>query len=554
MTQVFWLVALLLLRPHPAQEGGEKPDEKKIRALIEKLDADDPEARSQAERELGALDEAVVPLLEKARAGAGAEVRSRLDRVIGDLTLPRRWVRDLSGEEAETQQAFARLEQSLRTKTLDRRQAARILNAALLSSSVQDNLKHSLVNIAERNQVTEIWPSLVELLLRDDPEAGYVLNALQRLRLPKEAGDEVLKALPRMKNRSNLNQVLELLIRLKPERAKLDPVIQALLDDADESSSYTITNYISTGRLPVSLKSALKCWNSKNRNLRQTGAREAVLRVPPDESVKDVLDLLGSSDWEEITLAADYVGRHRVRAAAVPLVEALQKQSAEDRARRDLSAGGLGLRRTYFPGSDPSQVKARVSAAFRTLGPEDLIKGWLAGGGPPSRLALVGIIGDLDLRPLAGEVVAALDDKDAQVRLASARALGSLPHPDAAAKLEGLLKDESVPVRRAALLSLAQTRGVAATKVVLEQLRSDKPDVQAMAAEVLPAMDLEVVLDDLTRESALSSAMTKYALAGLVAYHGDSFLHRVMARVGGKLSVDELQSLVRLIQTARGYR
>jgi len=47
---------------------------------------------------------------------------------------------------------------------------------------------------------------------------------------------------------------------------------------------------------------------------------------------------------------------------------------------------------------------------------------------------------------------------------------------------------------------------------------------------------------------------TEYALASLVATHVDSLLHRVMARVGSKLSADELQTMVRVIQTARGYR
>jgi hypothetical protein len=37
-----------------------------------------------------------------------------------------------------------------------------------------------------------------------------------------------------------------------------------------------------------------------------------------------------------------------------------------------------------------------------------------------------------------------------------------------------------------------------------------------------------------------------------VAYHGDSLLHRVMARAGAKVSADELQSMIRLIQAARG--
>jgi HEAT repeat protein len=550
MTPVLWILALL---PALAQDNGEKPDDQKVRALVEKLDADDPEARSQAERELSAMDEGIVSQLEKARAGAGAEVRSRLDRVIGELTLARRWVKELSGEEAEAQQAFGRFDQSMRAKTLDHRQAARIVNAVLLSPAIPENLRRGLAGVAERHQVVEIWPALVELVPREDQEGTYALGVLQRLKLPKEATEEILKAIAKMKPRSNVSPALDLLVRLKPERSKLDPVLQAMLEEADDSSCFTITNYVSSGRLQVSLKTALRCWNCKARNVRQSGGREAVLRVAPDESVQEIVDLLGSSDAEEIGLAADYVGRYRLRQAAAPLVEALQKQSAEERLRRDPAAFGVA-RRIPYPGIDSLQVRTRLIAAFRALGPEDLIKDWLAAAGPPPRQVLVGLIGELDLRPLAALVVAAAGDKDALVRQAVARALATLPNPDAGAALESLLKDESIPVRRAALQSLAQVRGAAATSIVLEQLRTGPPDVQAMAVEVLPAMNLDLVLDDLTRGQALEGAMTRYAIAGLVAAHGESLLHRVMARAAGKLSADELQAMVRLIQSARGLR
>ena len=86
------------------------------------------------------------------------------------------------------------------------------------------------------------------------------------------------------------------------------------------------------------------------------------------------------------------------------------------------------------------------------------------------RGTLVGLIGELDLRTLAGEVVSAVDDKDAAVRQTAARALAGLPHPDAAKKLEGLLKDESIAVRRVALQSLAQVKGAAATPIVLAHI------------------------------------------------------------------------------------
>jgi HEAT repeat protein len=352
---------------------------------------------------------------------------------------------------------------------------------------------------------------------------------------------------PKVKNRSSINTALDLLVRLKPDRAKLDPVIQAMMDDADDSSVYTITSYLSNGRLQVSLKTALKCWNSKNRNVRQSIGREMVLRIPPDESVKEIIEGLASADWEEVAMSADYVARHRVKQAAAPLVDALQKHAAEERARGALA-------RTRIMPYEAAQTRGRLVAAFRALGPEELVKGWLAAGGGPSRLALVGMIGELDLKPLAGELIAALDDKDPQVRQAAARALATIPHPEAGAKLEALLKDESIPVRRAALQSLAQAKGTAATPVALAQLRSEHPDVQAMAVEVLPTMNLDLVLDELTKEAALANAMTRYALAALVAHHGDGVLHRVIARTAGKLSVDDLQAMVRLIQSARGLR
>jgi hypothetical protein len=539
MTQILCILALAF---SPQEDGG-KPDEAKLRALIEKLDADDADVRGRAERELAGMDEAIVPLLEKSRTGASVEARSRLDRVIGDLTLARRWVKDLSGDEQEGMQAYSKLEQSIRNKSLDRRQAGRIVKAALVSQTVSDDVRHTLYSLAERNQLVEVWPALLELLSRDDQEANYALNSLQRLKLPKEATDDFLKAIPKVRNRSNINSILDLLVRLKPERTKLDPVVQSLLEEADDSSIYTITSYLSNGRLQVSLKTALKCWNGKNRTIRQSVGREVVLRVPPDESLKEVLDLLSSADWEDVSLAADYVARHRVRQAAAPLVDSIQKQQADDRQR---------LRR--MQPYEATQLRSRLVAAFRSLGPEELIKGWLSAGGPPSRLSLVVLIGELDLRTLVGEVVEALSDKDAQVRQAAARSLATRPHPDAGTKLEALLKDESVPVRRAALQSLAAAKGAAATATVLAQLRSDQPDVQAMAVEVLPSMNLDLVLDDLTKEASLGNAMTRYALAALVATHGDTVLHRVIARVGGKVSIEELQGMVRLIQSARGVR
>ena len=542
------LALLGLLRPAAAQEA--PPDEQKVRELVEKLDANDVSVRAQAEGELSALGEAVVPLLEKARAGASSESRARLEGIIGEVTLARRWLKDLSGDEQASTEAYTKFEQALRAKTLDRKQAVRILTLALGSESVSDNVRHNLYAMAERHKIVEIWPVLVQQVAREDQESNYASSYLQRLRLPPEAGDALLKVLPKMKNRSAAIQMLELVAKLKPDRAKLDTALQAMTEDGDDGTNYQVLNYITSGRLQPSLKTMIRFWRTGNRSYRQSyNTREAVLRGVPDDSVKELIGWLGSADAEDAALAADYVAKHKVAEAAVPLVEALQK-IAEERA------GGPGQGAMVFPRGayvgPQGPVRPKLVGALRALGAEGLVKGWLAAGGPPSRSALVGLIGDLELRPLAGEVLAALEDKDPEVRRAAARVLASLPHADAAARLEARLKDENIPVRRAALLSFAQLRGPAATGTVLEQLRSDHADLQAAAMEVLPSMNVDLVLDELTKEAALGRPMTRYALAYLVVQQGDAMLHRVMARVGPRLSPEDLGTWIRLIQAARG--
>src|SRR5258706_13906474 len=93
------------------------PVEKKVKALVEKLDADEPAARNQAQEELAALGESVVPLLEKAKAGAGVEAPGRIDTILGELTLPAKWAKDFQADQTR-QGAHSRSERGLRAEAV----------------------------------------------------------------------------------------------------------------------------------------------------------------------------------------------------------------------------------------------------------------------------------------------------------------------------------------------------------------------------------------------------------------------------------------------------
>jgi HEAT repeat protein len=536
------LAALLAAVQDPAL------DEKEVLKLVEKLNADDVAQRAQAEADLMALGEGVVPHLEKARPGAPAEARARIDSILQEVTLARRWVKDLA-EEDDPSNAYRRLEEAFKAKTLDRKQLVRIVSAAFQSESVNENLRQYMFSLVDRHKMREIWPALVQLVAREDPDGrSNAISYLQRLRPPKEAADEILKLLVKTRNRSSSMQLLELALSLKPDKAKLDAAVQALLDsEADEDTRTTVLGYISQGRLQVSLGTALRVWRAQRPMRNNAYTREAILRTPPDESVKDVVALLSSSELDEVVLAADYAARHRVAAAAVPLVEALQRQSREGPSTAPLMVWAGDQ---YY--NSAGQVRGVLVRALRALNVEEQARGWLKGEGPPSRAAVLALAGELEIKSLAGEVAACLDDKDPALRREAAKALGALRHEESAPKLEARLKDEIVAVRREALSSIARIRGAAATPIVLDQLRSENPDIQAAAVGLLPSMDLEAVLDELTREPTLGRPYSRYALAVVMVNGGELVTHRVMARVGGKIPASELTDLVRLVQAARG--
>ncbi len=542
---------VLLLAGSVSQEA---PDEKKVREILEKFDSDDVSVRAAAEEELLNLGETVVPLLEKARAGAGAEAKTRIDAVLQVLTMVPKWAKEFA-DEATSNEAYQKFEQALRAKTLDRRQAGRILSLVIQNDKASENARQLVLSAAERHRLSEVWPALLQLVIREDQENNYALSYLQRLKPGPEAADEILKALPRVKSRQTALQLLQTAVSLRPDKSKLDLAIRGMLEgDLDENLRSQLLSQISSGRYPISLKTALSVWKG-SRPYRQnygTYVREALLRAEPDDSVKELLEGLGSAEAEEVLLAADYAGRHKLADAAVPLVEALHRFAGEDRAR-EIPPGTGRVRSAYYV--DENQVRPRLGQVLRTLGIDAQLKKWLGGaaGGPPTA-ALLTVVGELELRSFAGDVTAMLEGKEAPLRREAARVLGTLRHAPSVPALEARLRDEDVSVRRAALHAVVRIRGSAATPLVLAQLRSESPDVQAAAYEVLPYMEPDAVIEDLTKDENLAKPQMRYALAVFLAQNGDAALHRVMARVAGKISCEDLQSAVRLVQAAKAWR
>jgi len=497
-------------------------DEKKIQELVEKCGSDEIEARETATRDLFAMGEAALPLLEKAAAAARGETKARLEKVVADLTLPARWVKD--AVEGDWNQVYQKLDQAIRTKELDRPQLTRVLGALLLNEAVTPEQRQNVLQLVTNHRVREIWPSVVQLMIREETMYENYGSYLQRLRPPKEAAGPLLKAIPKLQNSNSAYQLLELARSLKPERAAVEECFTAIFEGDDANLKNNVSGLIQQGRFVVAFPTMLKWWRDFPA-MRSYPLRESLLRTPPGDAVGDVVNLLKSPQPEDAAMAVEYIGRQRVLGAAAALAGAMEARP---------------------------ELKPQILQAFRSLRADDEIRKWIAGPGSPGRRAAIALAAELGLTSAAPEIARAISDEDPAVRREAVSAAGQLRIPEAADRLESLLKDGDGGVRRAALVSLAQLLRKDATKIVLAHLRSNDPDLLAAAVESLPNVDSEQALAALTTDEALGRPMTRHALAVLIVRGGAATLHRVMARVSGKLSADDLHAEIRLVQAVPG--
>ena len=276
-------------------------DEKKIQELVEKCGSDEIEARETATRDLFAMGEAALPLLEKAAAAARGETKARLEKVVADLTLPARWVKD--AVEGDWNQVYQKLDQAIRTKELDRPQLTRVLGALLLNEAVTPEQRQNVLQLVTNHRVREIWPSVVQLMIREETMYENYGSYLQRLRPPKEAAGPLLKAIPKLQNSNSAYQLLELARSLKPERAAVEECFTAIFEGDDANLKNNVSGLIQQGRFVVAFPTMLKWWRDFPA-MRSYPLRESLLRTPPGDAVGDVVNLLKSPQ-------PDVLDRHR---------------------------------------------------------------------------------------------------------------------------------------------------------------------------------------------------------------------------------------------------
>jgi len=510
------LMTVVLLQQAP------RIDEKKVQELVEKCGSEEIADREAATAELFAMGEAVLPHLEKAMGSARGEIKARLEKVAADLTLPARWAKDLL--EGDWNQAYQKLDQALRTKELDKATAARVISAVILSDSAMPDQRQNVLSLAERYRVRDIWPALLKLIEREDSPYDNYSHYLQRLRPPKEAAATLLKLIPKLENMNANYQLLELARSLKPEPAALEACFTEILEGDDANLKANALNMIHQGRVAVSLKTLLKWWRD-HPTVRAYPLREAVLKTPPGDGVAEMAEMLKSSQSEDAGLAIEYIGRQKVVTAAAALAGALEERP---------------------------EMKPAIFQAFRTLRCEEELRKWISGSPGPGRRPAISLATELGWTAAGPEIARCFADSDAAVRREAAVAAGALRIADAAPKLESLLKDADGGVRRAALVALATLQRKDATRTVLAHLRSDDADLQAAAVEALPLVDAEQALAVLTSDEALGRPITRHALAALIVKGGTPMLHRVMARVGSKVTADDLHAQIRLIQSVSG--
>ncbi len=505
----------------------DKLDEGRVAELIKKLSAEDLNDRDAATNELLALGEAVAPLLSKAMSAADSDTKARLEKIVSEVTLPTKWAKEMIDLPAD--QAFSRLDEAMRAKSLDKPQLGRIVAAVMSSDGASTEHRQYMMNLIERHRLTTAWPALVQMAAREDQEGQNAAYYLQRMRPPPEAAPAIIKILPKLKNYNTVIQLLEVVRAMKLDKGVLESAVGSSLEVDDDSVKMNILSYIQSGRFPVMLKTMMKCWKA-SPNLRQSYAREAFLRATPDDTVKELYEML-KSEGEDLYVAIDYIGRQKVKDGAGPLAETLSRLGPQDASYRQ-----------------------RIMTTLRQLKIEDQVKAWLAGESPISRAALLVLAGELDIKSAGPEAAKSLGDRDPAVRRAAAAALGLLKHADAADALEARFKDDDATVRRAALSAFARVKGKNATPVILATLLGDNADLQAAALDVLPVLDADAILDELTKEANLAKPIARYALAVMIVGGGEATLNRVMVRVAGKVASDDLLAMVKLIQAVRTGR
>jgi HEAT repeat protein len=194
-----------------------------------------------------------------------------------------------------------------------------------------------------------------------------------------------------------------------------------------------------------------------------------------NEGLRQVILMLGHSEWYVVRNVADLLGELRVREAVVPLARTLRH--LDPRARR---AAAVALARVRAP-----ETIEYLAALLRDSDPE-------------LRMSVAGAIGDPEHQALAMPLVLATErERDPRVLLEFCRALGRIRSPAAVQALGRAAQPGRWWWRRrrprarvAAIEGLKVAAGPVATGILEGLLRDHDADVRRAAREALEDLDV----------------------------------------------------------------
>jgi HEAT repeat protein len=225
----------------------------------------------------------------------------------------------------------------------------------------------------------------------------------------------------------------------------------AALDDADVSVKLTALDACLGLGLPA-LGDRLIPWLSDSERRLRLAAAVALSESPSVRAVASLGRALSDGDAGVRSAAAAALGKSGAAEAALALLGHLDDGTPEVRRVVALSLGNLG---------DPRAVVPLI--------------GKIQDARPAVREAVARALAELADKRSSAALVLALHDGDEGVRVAALAALGRIGDPDTITSIGALLPSGTEAVVAAALDALSQIHSPEASKVLIEQLASDRP-------------------------------------------------------------------------------
>lgn len=234
------------------------------------------------------------------------------------------------------------------------------------------------------------------------------------------------------------------------------------LDDADLSVKLTALDACLSFGLPA-LGDRLIPWLSDSERRLRLAAAEALSESPSARAVPSLGRALSDGDAGVRSAAAAALGKSAAPEAVLALLGHLDDGTPEVRRVVALALGDLGDARAVVP-----------------------LIGKIQDSRPAVREAVARALAQLADPRSTPALVLALHDADEAVRSAALSALARIGDPGTVASISGLLENGSDAIVSASLEALSQIHTPEASKVLIEQLGSDRPsNAQSGAIQAL---------------------------------------------------------------------